>query len=66
MKNIIKNLISSTLTLLLIAALCSFIFNIAGLAKPFKIQFNYTQWVAIIAIINLVFPKKQPTLKDDK
>ena len=67
MKKIIISTISTVIKLLILSLLCNFVYDINELNKVFGPAISYSQWVAIIVIINSIVPNgiTNPSLKND-
>jgi hypothetical protein len=65
MKNYIARLIKSVILLLISTALCTGLYEWSHLDKVFGPKISFEKWMAIIAIVQLLFPTRELFKKDD-
>ena len=63
MKELITSALKSMLHLLIIAFLCNLIYDINHLDKIFGAKLTYEKWLAIIAIVQIISPTSNLTMK---
>lgn len=66
MKNYIKNGIKSVIILLLLTAVCHYLYLWNHLDKVFGPTVTYEQWMAIIVIVQTIVPTKELFSVDKK
>jgi hypothetical protein len=59
MKKFINSSIKIIITLIIISALCNSLYSWNQLDRIFGPKITYTQWVAIICIVQTIFPSSQ-------
>jgi hypothetical protein len=67
MKKAIISIITAVAKLLLLSLICNFVYSTNELNKVFGPNISYSQWVAIIVIINSIVPNgiTNSSLKND-